>query len=46
MKSFKEAPYGSAQQVLDYIVKDFYGFIADKDNLPDDLTVMVLKKLR
>ncbi len=45
MKSFKEAPSCSAQQVLDYIVKDFYGFVADRNNLSDDLTVMVLKKL-
>ena len=46
MKSFKEAPSSSAQQVLDYIVKDFYAFVADRDNLSDDLTIIVLKKLR
>jgi len=30
---------------MDYIIKDFYDFIKDKDCIKDDMTVMVIKKL-
>ncbi|MBN2159378.1 MAG: SpoIIE family protein phosphatase [Spirochaetes bacterium] len=42
--SLKNAPDGTAQQVMDHIVKDFYKFIGLKE-LADDLTVIVIKKM-
>ena len=33
------------QEVIDYIMEDFNDFVKDKDKLPDDLTVLVMKKL-
>jgi sigma-B regulation protein RsbU (phosphoserine phosphatase) len=42
-KSLKQAPDGSAQEVLDYILKEFYMFTGLQE-LADDLTVIVIKK--
>jgi serine phosphatase RsbU (regulator of sigma subunit) len=43
-QSLAQAPCGSSQDVLDYLLKDFFSFVTDKNKLPDDLTVIVLKK--
>ena len=43
MNALKDAPRGSAKEILDYVVKDFYDFI-DIGNPDDDLTVIVLKR--
>ncbi|MCP4130286.1 MAG: AAA family ATPase [bacterium] len=39
------APEGSAQEILEYVLNDFYEFIENKERMDDDLTVIVLKKL-
>ncbi len=38
------APCGTSRDVLDYLLKDFFESIPDKNKIPDDLTVIVLKK--
>ncbi len=43
-QSLSSAPCGTSQDVLDYILNDFFGFVTDKNKLPDDLTVIVLKR--
>jgi len=40
----KDAPEGSAQEILDHIMEQFYNFTRKKDNLRDDITVIVIKK--
>lgn len=42
-KSLENAPDTSADDILDYILNDFYGFIGNKA-LNDDLTIIVLKR--
>jgi hypothetical protein len=44
MKCLKEAPDGTAREILDYIMDDFYNFTRKKEGLGDDMTVIVLKK--
>ncbi|MCP4131830.1 MAG: SpoIIE family protein phosphatase [bacterium] len=41
--SFQKAPAGSAQQILDSILKDFYAFMEGAE-IKDDLTVIVIKR--
>ncbi|MCP4137484.1 MAG: hypothetical protein GY754_41335 [bacterium] len=43
-KTLLSAPSGSAEAALKYILDDFHSFVKDR-NLPDDLTIMVLKRL-
>ncbi|MCP4129958.1 MAG: SpoIIE family protein phosphatase [bacterium] len=45
MESIEKSPPGTAQEVLDFILEEFYSFVEDRDHLPDDLTVMILRKL-
>ncbi|MCP4137832.1 MAG: SpoIIE family protein phosphatase [bacterium] len=46
LESFRNASPGSAQEVLNHIMKDFYCFLGDQVALPDDLTIMVLRRLQ
>ena len=41
--SFKEAPNGTAEEILAHIINDFYSFI-DFRELNDDLTVIIAKR--
>lgn len=41
-EALQKAPTGSAQEVLNFILKDFYGFLQKKE-LSDDLTIIALK---
>jgi sigma-B regulation protein RsbU (phosphoserine phosphatase) len=43
MKSFSNAPAGTAKEILDHITNDFISFMKDNE-LADDLTVLVLQK--
>lgn len=38
------APAGTAQEVLDFILEDYFSFVAESSDLSDDLTVIALKK--
>ncbi|MCP4131829.1 MAG: SpoIIE family protein phosphatase [bacterium] len=44
ISSFEKAPAGSAKQVLDHIVHDFYDFLGG-EKLDDDLTVIAVKRI-
>lgn len=44
LRSFKNAPDGSAQEILDSVMEDFYSFAGRRENFKDDLTVIVIKK--
>ena len=44
LKAFSQAPFESPQAVLDFIIERFYAFVKDRENLSDDLTVLVVKK--
>jgi serine phosphatase RsbU (regulator of sigma subunit) len=43
LKSLKDAPDGSAQVMLDFIMGQFYGFIK-QGNLKDDVSAIMIKK--
>ena len=43
MESLKEAPDGSAAEMLDFIINRFFSFV-NKDDLKDDLTVVLAKR--
>jgi len=43
-QTLAQAPCGSPRDVLHYLLDDFFRFVHDKNKLPDDLTVIVLKK--
>ncbi|MCP4130470.1 MAG: SpoIIE family protein phosphatase [bacterium] len=45
MELFKEAPDGTAREMLDYILERFYRFVETKDQLNDDLTIILVKKM-
>ncbi|MCP4137094.1 MAG: AAA family ATPase [bacterium] len=46
IESFESASYElSAQEMLDHVLEYFYEYLGRRDDLPDDLTVMVLKRL-
>ena len=42
-ETFNRAPDGTAREILDFMLKDFNGFIGDK-KLNDDLTVIIVKR--
>ncbi|MBN1496287.1 MAG: SpoIIE family protein phosphatase [Spirochaetes bacterium] len=44
LRSFKNAPDGSAREILDSVMEDFYSFAGRRENFKDDLTVIVIKK--
>ena len=44
MESLKNAPDGSAQSILDYILKDYYNFAGRKKDFKDDLTAILIKR--
>jgi serine phosphatase RsbU (regulator of sigma subunit) len=44
MRSLKEAPDGTAQEILDYLLERFYSFLNEKE-IEDDFTVILIKKL-
>lgn len=44
MNSLRESPDGSAREILDRVMDDFYSFTGKKDGIRDDMTVMVVKK--
>jgi serine phosphatase RsbU (regulator of sigma subunit) len=44
MSALEQAPAGTAREMLDYLLADFFGFVSNRDKLPDDLTVILLKK--
>ena len=43
MQSLKEAPDGTAQEILDYLLETFYSFLNEKE-IEDDFTVILIKK--
>lgn len=45
LEALNAAPCSSADEVLSFILDDFYSFVKGKDHLQDDLTVIVLKRL-
>ncbi|MFW5799762.1 MAG: PP2C family protein-serine/threonine phosphatase, partial [Spirochaetota bacterium] len=45
LNALKNAPYTSAQDILSYIMKDFYSFIGRK-NLNDDLSIIILRRIK
>jgi sigma-B regulation protein RsbU (phosphoserine phosphatase) len=44
-KAFQEAPDASAEDVLNFILEQFYRFSEKEQQLEDDLTIIILKKL-
>lgn len=44
MESLKNAPDGSAQSILDYILNDYYNFAGRKKDFKDDLTAILIKR--
>ncbi len=44
IKSFGNAPDGSAQDILEHIMNDFINFVGSENNLTDDLTVLILRR--
>ena len=44
MKSLQAAPGGSAREILDRVMDDFYSFAGKKEDFSDDLTVIVIRK--
>lgn len=40
----KDAPDGTAREILDYVMDQFYDFTRKKDNLSDDITAIVIRK--
>ncbi|MBP7584481.1 MAG: serine/threonine-protein phosphatase [Spirochaetes bacterium] len=44
MDSFAGAPDGTAREMLDHVMDEFYGFTGKKDAMQDDITVMVVKR--
>lgn len=44
MESLKNAPDGSAQIILDYILNDYYNFAGRKKDFKDDLTAILIKR--
>lgn len=43
MTAYENAPDGSAAEILDFIINDFYRFVKDKDNVIDDLTAILIR---
>jgi serine phosphatase RsbU (regulator of sigma subunit) len=44
MESLRNAPDGSAQSILDYILNDYYNFAGRKKDFKDDLTAILIKR--
>lgn len=44
IESFNNAPDASAREMLDFIIEDFLSFVGSKENLTDDLTVLLLRR--
>ncbi len=44
IESFKDAPVGTARDMLDHIMERFYSFTGKKEALNDDITVIIIKK--
>ncbi|MBN2040331.1 MAG: SpoIIE family protein phosphatase [Spirochaetes bacterium] len=44
IESYKQAPDGTAKELMDFIVNRFYNFLDEKD-IDDDFTLIVVKKL-
>jgi len=42
--SLKNAPNGTAKNILNSIMKDFNKFVEDEEHLPDDFTAIILKR--
>jgi sigma-B regulation protein RsbU (phosphoserine phosphatase) len=43
-RSLKDAPVGTAREMLDHVMDEFYGFVGNADTLKDDLTAILIKK--
>jgi predicted ATPase/serine phosphatase RsbU (regulator of sigma subunit) len=44
IKSLQDAPDGTAREMLNYIMDQFYNFTKKRDDLRDDLTAILIKK--
>jgi phosphoserine phosphatase RsbU/P len=44
IESFEEAPGGTAGEILNFLMEDFYRYIEVKNKIRDDLTLIVIKK--
>ncbi|MBN2159551.1 MAG: SpoIIE family protein phosphatase [Spirochaetes bacterium] len=44
IESLKNAPAAGAQEILDYILGDFYAFAGKRDNFKDDLTAILIRR--
>ncbi len=45
IESLRNAPENTAGKALDYIVRKFFQFIGSEENITDDLTIIVIKRL-
>jgi serine phosphatase RsbU (regulator of sigma subunit) len=44
IESFEVAPDRTADEILDFLIEDFYRYIKVKDRIRDDMTLVVIKK--
>jgi serine phosphatase RsbU (regulator of sigma subunit) len=44
IKSLQDGPGGTAREILDFVMEQFYDFTRKKDNLSDDITAIVIRK--
>jgi sigma-B regulation protein RsbU (phosphoserine phosphatase) len=44
IKSLKDAPDGTAGEILDYVMEQFYSFTQKRTGLKDDITAILIKK--